>query len=731
MQSLGHSCLPEIQAFRWLRLILFLALIVFGTARPAPAMPLNSLDPGDTLIVGISAEDIFGLDPAIDTSLNMEVVTGQIYETLTTYDAGSAELVPGLASSWSASADLRDWTFTLRPGVTFQDGSPLNADAVRFNFERWWDPAHPYHGTNDYPFFSSIFRYRDDPSGSQISGIDVSPDNTQVIIHLSEPSSVLPQRLTLSAFAIASPQAIALGTLSDHPVGTGAYQFSTWDKTNHTIELAEYSGYWGEQPFIPNVVLHQIGDYEDQLEAIKANTLHVVYGIPNEYYESARQDINIHVTWQLETTLGYLGMNRTRGPLTSLLVRQAIAHAIDKQALLANTYSPLDRAANQWLPPTIWGHNLAMVDYEYDPELAADLLESANYPQAFSDPTITLEYRDVYRTYLRNPVEAAEAIQSQLQAVGLQVTIQAVDPAEMIDRVYAGEPEMFLLGWGADYPHPDNFFTPHFCTDFNLAFGGRDETFCASLEATLLKPDLSEQLADYYAAGQYVHDQVPAVPLANGRNMILIRSEVAGLEKASFVPESFRKVFWANGPNEIIPPDEPSTLEVSGSQVLTTAINIPAGAVSEEIVLSYALADQGSASTLREAPQSRAPAGSRPAALVPERVPPARMLAAAPQFQLSAYMGSILQPDLQFAAPVDIAIRYDGMEKPIGPETLALYFWDGAQWKDASTTCTPKGTPSLDTGEKTLHVPVCSTGIFGLFGKVQIFIPAVNRVSGQ
>lgn len=701
---------------------LVISVIILFTciaSQAVQAAPLSAS--ADTLVVGLSANPIQSLDPSTLIDVDGYLVDTQIMDTLITYNAQSAGLLPGLATNWSVSSDGLTWTFTLRSGVKFQDGTNFDADAVLFNFTRWWDPTNPFHDAPRFEYFESYFFYKDNPD-TRIASMETS-GSTQFVIHLKQPYNILPYILSNTSFSIASPTAIQAGTIGSHPVGTGAYQFQEWDLLNNTISLTASANYWGLQPFIPNIKFVSFNTPEEQVTAIKANLLHVAYNIPGAYYETARQDVNIHTTWRLDSNIGYLGINRGHGPLADLRVRQAIAHAIDTQNLVKNYSYTFDALANQFLPPEIWGYDSSITGYDYNPDLARSLLAQAGYPDGFN---INLEYRNVVRLYLRNPSGVAQAIKNDLANVGIQVNVLEKESGDFISRVQNGDVDLFLLGWAADFPHPDNFFTPIFCDMFDKAFGPRDDAFCADLTAAMAELDPDSQLSQYKAASMHIHNTLPMVPIVQGHSMILIRSEVAGLEKASFTPEFFRSVFWANGPNEIFQPNKNTTLEVSGTQVINTTVNVPAGALAEPVVLSYALVDPSAQQSPVQAASGLYSAGTSASSEM--FTPPGRLFPAGPLFELSGYTQNGQPLSVNFLKPVELIFSNDKFVHRMAPTSLTLYVWENNQWQAATSTCPAGAVPYLDPVTFAYTVPVCKTGTFGLFGDYPYHyaLPLVN-----
>lgn len=520
-------------AVRWLNLLAVICLLFAGQGAGRASALAGSL------VVGMRDEPA-GLDSAQATDTAAFLVAAQVYDTLLRTAPGGSMVVPGLAQTWVVSADGRTWTFGLRAGVKFHDGTPLDAAAVLYNFNRWWDPDDPNHnGAFDY-FAGTFGGFKGDP-GCLISGLETS-GSQHFIIRLAQPFHSLPSALTLPAFAIASPAGIKNGTLNTHPVGSGPFRFGAWTSGDN-IRLDAYTGYWGGAPALSTLTFQFILDDADRMAAVKNNTIQVALDLPGAYAIAAVQDANLRQFNRPPVTIGYLGINRAHGPLGNALVRQAIAHAVNRPKLLSNHYGLGYQAASQFLPPSIWGYNPSALAYNYDPVLAVSELAQAGYPSGF---TTTLSYRAVYRNYLPDPAGTAQAIREDLLAVGINATLVEYTTSEIITKFYAGELDLFLLGWAADYLHPDNFFTPNFCSPSNLGFGPQDSALCALLESASADPDAADQLALYQQASARVMEVLPALPLAHPTPLVVARRNITGLAPSPMGLEWYKPVFLAS-----------------------------------------------------------------------------------------------------------------------------------------------------------------------------------------
>jgi peptide/nickel transport system substrate-binding protein len=480
--------------------------------------------------------DVQGLDPALASDAVSLLVTSQIYDTLTAYEPGGSAPIPALAQSWSASADGKTWTFNLRPGVQFHDGTPLDAAAVAFNFQRWWDPANPHH-IGDFDAFRSVFGGFKNDSNCLLAGVSTTGP-LQFQISTTESAPRLPTSLAMDAFAIASPAAIAAGTLGASPSGTGPYRFVERVAGDH-ISLQANITYWGNAPLLDGLVFRVIPDGNQRFAALVAGTVESADEFSDSQVLVAASDAHLQVLWRLTPSIGYLGMNRAHTPLDKPLVREAIAHAINRPKLVAEHYDVLNQVAGQFLPPTLWGYDSSLTGYEYNPTLALSLLEQAGYPSGFST---TLAYRDVYRWYLPDPAGTASAIAADLQAVGIHADVVEYESSEFVAKAGEGALDLDLLGWGTDTLHPAAMFDPLFCRPSWLEFGPLDTELCDQLLAAEATFDFAAQLATYKWASDRVYGALPLLPLAHQRTALVTRNDVDGLVPSPVSAENYETV---------------------------------------------------------------------------------------------------------------------------------------------------------------------------------------------
>jgi peptide/nickel transport system substrate-binding protein len=618
----------------------------------------QSISSGDVFTYAIGG-DAVGLDPSRVTDGISFLVTRQIYENLVNYEAGGTMPMPGLAESWTVSPDGLTWTFQLRPGLKFHDGTDLDAAAVVYNFQRWWDPAHPYHD-GPFEYFEYMFNgFKGDP-GCLISSVSaIGTDQVQIV--LSGPYSPLPNTLALAPFGIASPIAIQAESLSTNPVGSGPFESVEWIPDDH-IRLSGNATYWGDGPYLQRLVFQVIPGSAEQFAGLQSG-----------------------------------GVHGTHSPLNSPLVDQAIAHALDKQSIVSSHYNedaPRGQVATQLLPPSQWGRDDDLVDYAYDPAQALSLLVQAGYPDGV---TTTLWVIPVERFYFPNPMDIAVSMQEDLQAVGISTTlVTEYDWPTYLTKIRDGEADLFMLGWGGDDGHPDNFFYPNLCHCYQR-YGPRDDVLCDHLEAARREHDFDTLVGMYKWASQRVHDTLPLVPIGHSRTALVFRHNVGGFVPAPIGQESFGQVFLASEGVEV-PPDADATLVYTDPQGSPTIIDAPAGAVSETVTLLYAPLDvaEGSPGTF-----------------------------AGHGFVLEAHRDGELLSGFTFEIPVTVTIHYtDADVAGMDEETLGLRYWDGETWSTDGITIVER-----DIINNRLVVTLAHLSHFAMFtqGEHLVYLPLVLK----
>jgi peptide/nickel transport system substrate-binding protein len=510
-----------------------------------------------TFIFGAQGEPV-DLDPAIITDGISSRITRQIYEGLVKYKGDTTEVVPALAEKWTVSPDGTVWTFTLQKNVKFHDGTPFDAAAVVWNFERWRFSKGPQH--ENVLKIGKTFEYY----GKQFGGFDeksiiskveaVNP--TTVRITLNSPQGPFLNNLGMFVFDIASSTAVQKhGTaFSKNPVGTGPFKFVEW-KVGQEVILEANKDYWDKAnaPKVQRSVIRNIKDSSQRLAALKAGEIHGMEGLNPDDVKVVRNDPNLQVILRPTNTTGYLAFNYKVKEFTNKRVRQAVANAINRKAIVDALYGGTGMVASQFQPPSLWGYNKELKDHPFDPQRARDLLRDAGFPQGLKEITwedgrkepLQFWYMPVSRPYYPNPKEIAEAMAADLARVGITVQLQTTDWAVYLDKRKNGQLPLYMLGWTGDNGDPDNFVCYFFCQP-----GASTEAFYANqpLAETLLQAqkmtDQPRRAELYRKAEQMIQDDIARLFIANNQPPLAFRKNVRGYVANPTGSEFFNTVYF-------------------------------------------------------------------------------------------------------------------------------------------------------------------------------------------
>jgi peptide/nickel transport system substrate-binding protein len=517
---------------------------VFLAARPAIAQT--------TFVFGNQGEPV-SLDPAIITDGISNRITRQIYEGLVKYKGATTEVVPALAEKSEVNKDGTVWTFTLHKGVKFHDGNPCDAAAVVWNFDRWRLSKHPQHENQikagqTFEYYEAQFGGFDEKS--LITKVEAVNPHT-VRITLKNPQGPFLANLAMFVFDIVSPKAVEKHGLNfgKNPVGTGPFKFVEW-KVGQEVILEANKDYWDKahMPKVQRVVIRNIKDNSQRLAALKAGEIHGFEGLNPDDVKVVRADPNLQIILRPTNTTGYVAFNFKVKELRDGRVRQAIAHAINKKAIVDALYGGTGMVATQFQPPPLWGYNKELKDYEYNPERAKQLLKDAGFGQGLKEITwddgkkepLQFWYMPVSRPYYPNPKEIAEAIAADLAKVGITVQLQTTDWAVYLDKRKNGQLPLYMLGWTGDNGDPDNFVCYFFCSP-----GASREGFYANQQLTdvLMEAqkltDQPKRAALYRKAEQMIHDDVARIFIANNQPPLPFSRKVKG-----YVPNPTNSEFY-------------------------------------------------------------------------------------------------------------------------------------------------------------------------------------------
>jgi peptide/nickel transport system substrate-binding protein len=515
-----------VRAFVWIALALALA-------------GCGNLDQsGTSQLVMARVKDAVNLDPSHATdglSLN---VASEIMEGLVMFKPGTFDVSPSLATSWTIADGGRRFTFTLRPNAKFSDGTPADAAAVKFNFDRWRLQNDPAHGAFSYAYWVSEFGgFSDDPKNpGSVKDVIVDAPN-RVTFVLPHPSGTFLRNVAMQAFMIGSPTAIEADprAFEQHPVGSGPYVLREWLRDDH-ITLDANPAYTGPMPVpkIKTVVIRDIPDQATSVLSIEKGELSMLTDPRPDDAAMLAQSDKIRIVRQPSNNLAYLAMNMEKKPFDDVRVRRAVAMAIDLPSIVHALYGPGTVLGDNWTPPGMLGENHALKIWPHDVDAAKKLLADAGFPHGF---TTQLYLPTSPRPYMPDPERLAEAIQADLKDAGINVVLEPFEFGVFLAKVQNGEHPMCLIGWSGDNGDPDNFYYPLLDQDSaikpfaqNYAFW-RDPEFHRLMLAGQRSVVEADRRKIYEQAAQLVHDQVPAISLLHTPVPVALRTSVHG-----FVP---------------------------------------------------------------------------------------------------------------------------------------------------------------------------------------------------
>ncbi len=515
-----------------------------GAATPTPT-PEGTVNSGGSFRTALTAEATT-LDPWNANDPNTLLVTRQIFETLVDYEPAGFKIVPKLAESWSVSPDGRAWTFALRRGVKFHDGTDFDAAAVVLNFDRARQAAHALRGVaggDRYRTYAALLEGFDD--ASVIARVEAKDSGT-VVITTRVPFGPLLADLAMPSFAIVSPR-----SMRDDPAGwstpassgasgTGPFAFrpGAW-QAGLQIALERYAGYWMKDPrgvtlpYADRVVFRVIRDETARIAELRSGGLDAVRDVTVASLSTVKADPNLQLLPRPAASAAYLGIAGAATPFDKVEVRRAIAMAIDKTLFVSTLFNWAGRPASQLLAPGMLGYDDSVIEfYRLDSAAAKRLLADAGLPSGFATE---LWYPPAWRAQYPDPRRVAESVAADLARIGITATLRTEDAAAYRADSNASRLPLWLGEAGGDSGDPDSFFSD----------GGpwAGDVVRELLRRARYEADASKRTELYKQVSKLIQQDATRIPLMHADALVAATKKVHGLVPHPIGVEAYTQIW--------------------------------------------------------------------------------------------------------------------------------------------------------------------------------------------
>ncbi|WP_018583662.1 ABC transporter substrate-binding protein [Salinispora arenicola] len=441
---------------------------------------------GGVLTVAISGEPD-QLDPHRTSAYHSFQVLENVYDTLVEPDANLA-MKPALATEWSTSEDQLTWTFTLREGVTFTDGSPLTAEDVVYSYTRIIDEK-----------LNAAYRF------ATVESV-TAPDPGTVVVTLTAPTPNLLASLGgFKGVAIVKKSNVESGAVKTEPIGSGPFTVASYT-AGDSIKLVRNDSYWGTKPKLDGVTFTFVKDPTVALQNLRGGEVQWTDNLPPQQVPALREDDELVVRSVPSSDYWYLALNQSREPYDNVEVRRAVAFALDRAAITKAAKFGL-ATVNQTAIPEDSAFYYDYAPYQRDPAQAKQLLAAAGVTDLTMDLMVTNEYPET--------VTAAQVIAAQLKDVGITVTIRTLDFAQWLDEQGKGNFDSFMLGWLGNID-PDEFYYAQHHSQGTFNFHGyRNPAVDSLLDQARTETDQAARKRQYEQVAKRIVDDASYLYLYN------------------------------------------------------------------------------------------------------------------------------------------------------------------------------------------------------------------------
>ena len=527
--------------------------------------PSAAVKEGGTLLFGIPGDMVLA-DPTLVSDSNSSYVMNNVVEGLVRLKPGTiSEVEPGLAESMpEVNADSTEFTFKLRTGIKFHDGTDFNADAVVYNYMRQKNAPKPLQDAYNY-YYSAVFGgWGDDSNLKSVVAVDAST----VKFTFNHPQlNFLISQAPLPQFGIQSPAALKAGD-ADNPdpskspyaqgqggtgksmVGTGPFMYKEWVPNDH-VTIVKNPDYWDKPraAHLDSVIFKPFADQTAELNALQSEgDIDIAQTILPNDAETLKADTANYTVYDRgdSCNVGHLAFNHKFKPFDNIHIRKAIAYALNTQSYIDAIYAGQAVVADNWMPPATEFYKALNLP-KYDVQKAKDEVAASGLTGNVLN--LTFHYpSDVSRPYMPDPKALAEAIARDLEAVGFTIKFETAGwRTGYIKNESAGNYPMWLIGWTCDWAGPDNFLYTAFFhpngTKVNTEYDYSPPDLVKAMNDGLSAPDEGAAKTAWDKAQDILARDLPTVPLVHSRPPAASKAYVKGFVGAGNLNE-FANSIW-------------------------------------------------------------------------------------------------------------------------------------------------------------------------------------------
>jgi peptide/nickel transport system substrate-binding protein len=457
-----------------------------GLALGASALALKPALAKDLLVIDLVNEPS-SLDPHKQWNPDSYYVYRNIFDNLVTRN-DEGEIIPQIATEWRAVSDTQV-VFTIRDDVTFHDGERLTAEDVAFSVRRIIDPAFASPQLGQF---------------NKIVSAEVTGENEVTLTTDGAYPVLLAQLVKLSIVPQHVVEEVGDDAFNESPVGSGPYKFGEWQR-GVSVRLDRNDDYWGEVGEFPAAEFRAVPDAATRVANLQAGQSDLAVTIDSDMAAQIEGSPNAKTLSVLTERIGYLKLNPSRDPMTDKVVRQAVAHAIDKEGIVEGLLGGFDAPLSQMATPSHFGYVEGIETYAYDPEEARRLVEEAGV----SGQTVSFATSPVFDQ------RVVQALAQMISDTGLVAEIELTDMATYLQRVQSepeSQPYAAFGRWSCACQDVDGVL--HSLLHSSSSWSSlRNEEIDALLDTARNTLDEEDRLAAYEQVSNFVAEEVPLIPL--------------------------------------------------------------------------------------------------------------------------------------------------------------------------------------------------------------------------